>query len=137
MQFYKFQTFRGVQWDNLGHTGTCCGKFALISGLKYFPYVLHVMVQKGDAVYPLPSLQCYFLPYQIFRGNTDRNTKKTNIFPKPVTARCIRINPRTWKSYVSMRFDVLGCPLETKGKFTSHAAHCMYAQSKHDLQIDN
>ena len=37
------------------------------------------------------------------------------MFPKPVAARCIRINPRAWQGHISMRFDVLGCPLSTAG----------------------
>ena len=84
------------------------------------------MMTISDTCYPLPLAQCHFVPYQIFTGNTDRNTKITNIFPEPVTARCIRINPRTWKSYVNMRFDVLGCLLEPTVKFNSSATQCMY-----------
>ncbi|XP_033127083.1 probable carboxypeptidase X1 [Anneissia japonica] len=46
-----------------------------------------------------------------FTGNTDRNTKVTNLFPKgPVLARNIRIHPTDWnRNAPSLRFEVIGC----------------------------
>ncbi|XP_072170083.1 EGF-like repeat and discoidin I-like domain-containing protein 3 [Diadema setosum] len=45
---------------------------------------------------------------EIFQGNTDMNTKVTDMFPKPVYACVVRILPLTWNSHCSMRFDLLG-----------------------------
>ncbi|XP_071501080.1 lactadherin-like [Diadema antillarum] len=45
---------------------------------------------------------------KIFQGNTDMNTKVTDMFPKPVYACIVRILPLTWNSHCSMRFDLLG-----------------------------
>ena len=43
-----------------------------------------------------------------FPGNTDRNTKVTTTFSKPVRARYIRIYPQTIHGHMSMRVDMIG-----------------------------
>jgi hypothetical protein len=43
-----------------------------------------------------------------FPGNTDRNSKVTTTFSKPVRARYIRIYPQTWHKHISMRADLIG-----------------------------
>ncbi|XP_071503480.1 lactadherin-like [Diadema antillarum] len=45
---------------------------------------------------------------KIFTGNTDRNGVVRNLLPSPVRARFVRIVPVTWKSRISMRFELLG-----------------------------
>ncbi|XP_033117369.1 uncharacterized protein LOC117117232 isoform X1 [Anneissia japonica] len=45
----------------------------------------------------------------VFTGNTDRDTEITNMFPTPVNAQFIRIRPISWKTHISLRFEVLGC----------------------------
>jgi hypothetical protein len=42
-----------------------------------------------------------------FNGNTDRSTKVTVVFTDPPTARYVRIRPRTWNEYISMRAGLL------------------------------
>ncbi|CAH1775690.1 unnamed protein product [Owenia fusiformis] len=44
----------------------------------------------------------------VFNGNKDRHTPVLNMF-QSVQARNIRISPKTWYGYVSLRFDVIGC----------------------------
>ncbi|XP_052092525.1 EGF-like repeat and discoidin I-like domain-containing protein 3 [Mytilus californianus] len=48
-----------------------------------------------------------------FSGNSDQDTMATNMFKFPVTAKCIRILPTDWNSQISMRVEILGCPLMT------------------------
>ena len=43
-----------------------------------------------------------------FPGNTDRDSKVTTTFSKPVRARYIRIYPQTWHKHISMRADMIG-----------------------------
>ena len=43
-----------------------------------------------------------------FPGNTDRNSKVTTTFSKPVRTRYIRIYPQTFHGHVSMRVDMIG-----------------------------
>jgi hypothetical protein len=38
-----------------------------------------------------------------FNGNSDRNTKVISVFTDPVTARYVRIRPRTWTNWQCMR----------------------------------
>ena len=52
-------------------------------------------------------MNTYFL--KVFDGNTDRNTGVTSLFPRPIQATHIRIRPTAWESYISMRFEILGC----------------------------
>ena len=40
-----------------------------------------------------------------YAGNSDKNTHVRNNFTQPIRAIAIRIHPRTWSGYVSMRFD--------------------------------
>ncbi|XP_071945195.1 lactadherin-like [Antedon mediterranea] len=44
-----------------------------------------------------------------FVGNANRNSQVTNLFPKPVIARYIRIHPTAWLHAICLRFEVLGC----------------------------
>ncbi|XP_054845894.1 probable carboxypeptidase X1 [Eublepharis macularius] len=49
----------------------------------------------------------------IFPGNKDPETPVLNLFPVPVVARYIRINPQTWfeNGTICLRMEVLGCTL--------------------------
>ncbi|XP_056628193.1 inactive carboxypeptidase-like protein X2 isoform X3 [Triplophysa dalaica] len=49
----------------------------------------------------------------IFTGNREKEITVLNRFPKPVVARYIRVNPRTWYpgGSICMRLEILGCPL--------------------------
>ena len=60
----------------------------------------------GQHFRPILSPQTHQL--QVFTGNGDQNTPKTNTFPA-VTARYIRIRPIEWHQAVALRFNVLGC----------------------------
>ncbi|XP_056089753.1 inactive carboxypeptidase-like protein X2 isoform X2 [Rhinichthys klamathensis goyatoka] len=49
----------------------------------------------------------------IFSGNREKEIPVLNTFPKPVVARYIRINPRSWfpGGGICMRVEILGCPM--------------------------
>uniref|UniRef100_A0A673CW37 Inactive carboxypeptidase-like protein X2 n=1 Tax=Sphaeramia orbicularis TaxID=375764 RepID=A0A673CW37_9TELE len=49
----------------------------------------------------------------IFSGNREKEIPVRNIFPVPVVARYIRVNPRSWynSGSICMRVEVLGCPM--------------------------
>uniref|UniRef100_A0A8B9JZN2 Carboxypeptidase X, M14 family member 2 n=1 Tax=Astyanax mexicanus TaxID=7994 RepID=A0A8B9JZN2_ASTMX len=49
----------------------------------------------------------------LFIGNKEKEIPVLNTFPKPVVARYIRINPRSWFSSgsICMRVEILGCPM--------------------------
>lgn len=49
----------------------------------------------------------------IFKGNSEKEIPVRNLFPAPVVARYIRINPMSWfnKGGICMRAEILGCPL--------------------------
>ncbi|KAI8490368.1 hypothetical protein Bbelb_316360 [Branchiostoma belcheri] len=46
---------------------------------------------------------------EVFPGNTDRNTPVTNLLDSPTDARYVRFLPQSWREYMSMRVEVLGC----------------------------
>ena len=46
---------------------------------------------------------------QDFDGVSDENTPVTRMFPHPVFAESIRINPTAWNVEIALRFEVLGC----------------------------
>ncbi|EGC38449.1 hypothetical protein DICPUDRAFT_93835 [Dictyostelium purpureum] len=43
---------------------------------------------------------------QVFKGNTDRNTVVTHVFPQPIRARSICITPVTWNAHISLRWEL-------------------------------
>ncbi|KAM4525295.1 inactive carboxypeptidase-like protein X2 isoform 2-T2 [Odontesthes bonariensis] len=49
----------------------------------------------------------------IFSGNREKEIPVRNIFPVPVVARYIRVNPRSWfhVGSICMRVEILGCPM--------------------------
>lgn len=51
-----------------------------------------------------------YVSLQTFRGNYDRNGIQTHSFDPPIYGRFIRLNPRGWKSHISMRLELYGCP---------------------------
>ncbi|KAJ6658590.1 hypothetical protein lerEdw1_019978 [Lerista edwardsae] len=59
------------------------------------------------------SGQTDLLSLQIFPGNKDPETPVLSLFPTPVVARYLRINPQTWfeNGTICLRMEVLGCPL--------------------------
>jgi hypothetical protein len=46
---------------------------------------------------------------QVFSGNSDQQSIVTNSFSPAITARYIRLQPRSWHNQVSMRLEVYGC----------------------------
>ena len=61
-----------------------------------------------NVFYTQHASSCVLL--QTFPGNTDITTTVTNYLPCPVNALCVRVNPTMWNYYISMQFNVLGCP---------------------------
>ncbi|KAI3365166.1 hypothetical protein L3Q82_010265 [Scortum barcoo] len=49
----------------------------------------------------------------IFTGNREKEIPVRNLFPTPVVARYIRVNPRSWfgSGSICMRVEILGCPM--------------------------
>ncbi|TTC29617.1 Inactive carboxypeptidase-like protein X2 [Bagarius yarrelli] len=49
----------------------------------------------------------------LLSGNTEKEIPVLNKLPRPVVARYIRINPRSWFNHgsICMRVEILGCPL--------------------------
>lgn len=48
--------------------------------------------------------------FQTFRGNYDRNGVQTQSFDPPIYGRFVRLYPRGWKSHISLRLELYGCP---------------------------
>ena len=61
---------------------------------------------------------CGVFTFQIFQGNTKRNTIVTNDLNPPIHAKFVRIHPQTWRSEIWLRFEMLGC--EAPSKYNSH-----------------
>ncbi|KAL9955603.1 hypothetical protein ACROYT_G036947 [Oculina patagonica] len=57
-------------------------------------------------------------------GNTDRNTPAGRILDEPIIARFIRIHPKTWNEYITMRVELFGC---REGLPTPKPPQCMDA----------
>ena len=49
------------------------------------------------------------MPYQVFQGNSDRDTIVRHAIDPVIKARFIRVRPVTWHIHVSMRMELYGC----------------------------
>eukprot|EP00795_Rhopilema_esculentum_P008425 gene8425-14406_t len=47
----------------------------------------------------------------IFAGNSDAESISKNVFPEPVVARYIGINPLKWSNTLCLRLELYGCPV--------------------------
>ncbi|XP_072025093.1 uncharacterized protein [Amphiura filiformis] len=48
---------------------------------------------------------------EVFEGSYDRDTNTTHLFYEPVKAHYVRIRPVEWHGQISMRVELLGCPV--------------------------
>ena len=56
--------------------------------------------------------QSSFIPFlQVFRANRDQNSLVLGLFSPSIKARYIRVHPQTWNVHISMRIELLGCPI--------------------------
>ena len=58
------------------------------------------------------EVECYdyFSNMQVLQGNKDRNTVVLHLLAEPINARYIRLHPKTYHGYTSLRMELLGCP---------------------------
>ncbi|KAL9978628.1 hypothetical protein ACROYT_G016165 [Oculina patagonica] len=49
---------------------------------------------------------------KIFRGNFDRDSIVVHVIFPSFYARFVRIHPLTWRSHISMRAELYGCPIK-------------------------
>lgn len=58
------------------------------------------------------SCICFFFSSQIFSGNSDRHSVVYHRFFRPFRAVYVKIHPRAWYSWISMRVELYGCTSE-------------------------
>ncbi|CAH1796402.1 unnamed protein product [Owenia fusiformis] len=68
----------------------------------------------------------------IFTGNTDRNSLKKNWLPATISARYVRLWPRSWNSHIALRWEVYGCG----GANAAHGLGCFSDQTR-DRDLPN
>ena len=61
-----------------------------------------------------------FFNLQVFLGNNDRYKVATEVIDPPIIAQYVRVKPKTWHGFVSMRVEFYGC---TEGE-TSEIQRC-------------
>ena len=62
------------------------------------------IIWKIDILYYL----AYFNP-KVFQGNVDKNSIVHHDFAPFIVARFLRVHPKTWHNYISMRIEIYGC----------------------------
>ena len=72
-----------------------------------------------------------------FPGNSDRNTKVTTTFSKPVRARYMRIYPQTWNGHMSVRADMFAGDTHTNNlsalgdlPYSNHSSSANWSDNK-------
>ena len=63
----------------------------------------------------LVSSVCFpvYSVFQVFDGNSDRNTVKENKLEVPIYTRYFRLHPKTFHNHISMRLELHGCQTGT------------------------
>ena len=57
-------------------------------------------------------LQSSLIPFlQVLQANTDQNSVVLRLLSPTIKARYIRVHPQTWYGHISMRIELLGCPI--------------------------
>lgn len=59
-------------------------------------------------------LTCSFCELQVFVGNVDNDSTKTNMFDPPVVAQFLRIVPVVCRRACTLRMELVGCELNGK-----------------------
>lgn len=78
-------------------------------GDKYDQWATSFWVQYGDDEDNFEIIRREGGKWKVFDGNLDRNSKKMNFFPSPVTARYIRVVIKSWHRAPVLRIELLGC----------------------------
>ncbi|XP_072018290.1 uncharacterized protein [Amphiura filiformis] len=73
-------------------------------------YVTELKIQYGDSDVALEYVKENGVK-KIFHASSDALSVVAITFPTPVTARYIRVLPITWKTWCSMRLEIIGCPI--------------------------
>lgn len=63
---------------------------------------------------------------QVFMGNTDNDSTKTNLFDPPIVAQYIRIIPVICRRACTLRMELVGC--ELNGKHTESVQHVSFSR---------
>ena len=53
----------------------------------------------------------FFALFKIFQGNMERQLPVFHKFRPSLKTRYVRLHPRTWYSWIAMRFELYGCRL--------------------------
>ena len=76
--------------------------------------MFRLILHSGHSVVPLRNCVTVFFPFleiflQIFTANTDRHSIVYHQFMRPFSAIYVRIYPKSWYSWISMRAEFYGC----------------------------
>lgn len=58
---------------------------------------------------------------QVFVGNTDNDSTKTNLFDPPIVAQYVRIIPVVCRKACTLRMELVGCELNGNGMKNVHS----------------
>ncbi|XP_022321816.2 uncharacterized protein LOC111123645 [Crassostrea virginica] len=104
VQFNSQSIIRGVitQGRNIDVKSQCCEEHVTRYTVEYSVDGVHfdpVKDSNGNTV--------------VYNGNTDQESEVTNMFGCSIIAKYLRIRPVDWRSRISLRFEVLGCPTKS------------------------
>ncbi|KAM9183218.1 lactadherin isoform 1-T1 [Dugong dugon] len=87
----------------------------ITQGARDFGYIQYVAAYKvaysDDGVNWTEYKERGAVDSRIFRGNSDNNSHKKNMFETPFKARFIRVLPVAWHNRITLRVELLGCML--------------------------
>ena len=74
-------------------------------------HYLSACFSRDTSVHLVPHItESYiFCNFKVFAGNTDKSTIVSHVLSPAINARYIRVQPKTWNEYISMRIELVGC----------------------------
>ena len=113
---WAVQTVDKNQWIQVDMQETKLVKGVITQGRNNHVFKTEQWVSEFEAYY---SMDCQtWTPVaghdgnaKLFSANTDADNTVKALFDFPIRARCLRLHPKTWNDWISMRFDVVGCSI--------------------------
>ena len=127
--FYQRNLLYYLQCDTITDTAYNTTTYSTYSMIQYMTYPtydkntyttyniirwLMLLTDNYKCSFTFSAWQCRlltdtFVILQQFQGNYDRYSVRTHAFRPALYARYVRIQPRGWRSHISMRMELYGC----------------------------
>lgn len=99
----------GMPTESDSFESRICSRVNRVLDKQFFHFNSNFWTPKMENYRDLSSFTPVLFTFQIFTGNSDRNTVKVNVLDVPIYTRYIRLHPKSFHAHISLRLDLYGC----------------------------